>query len=110
MEYEIEMQNISTSYLRIHNISAHIPCWPHLSSRSGPQKPQQLYSNLRLHMQAGSYGNLASSEWMPQVLWKVPYWARLNIKTVFPWYGDSHVKDKMVSETVLSLTWGSLYW
>ena len=22
---------------------------------------------------------------------------RLNIKTVFPWYGDSHVKDKTVS-------------
>ena len=35
---------------------------------------------------------------------------RLNIKTVFPWYGDSHVKDKTVGETVLSLTWGSLYW
>ena len=25
-------------------------------------------------------------------------------------YGDSHVKDKMVGETVLSLTWESLYW
>ena len=35
--------------------------------------------------------------------------ARLNIKTVFPRYGDSHVKDKTVA-TVLSLTWGSLYW
>ena len=23
-------------------------------------------------------------------------WARLNLKTVFPWYGDSHVKDKTV--------------
>ena len=34
--------------------------------------------------------------------------SRLNtcIKTVFPMYGDSHVKDK----TVLYLTWGSLYW
>ena len=28
----------------------------------------------------------------------------LNIKTVFPRYGDSHVKDKTVGETVLSLT------
>ena len=35
--------------------------------------------------------------------------ARLNIKTVFPRYGDSHVKDKTVGETVLFLIWGSLY-
>ena len=35
---------------------------------------------------------------------------RLNIKTVFPRYGDSHVKDKTVDETVLSLTWESLCW
>ena len=35
---------------------------------------------------------------------------RLNIKTVFPRYGDPHVKDKTVGETVLSLTWESLYW
>ena len=35
---------------------------------------------------------------------------RLNIKTVFSRYGDSHVKDKTVGETVLSLTWESLYW
>ena len=35
---------------------------------------------------------------------------RLNIKTVFPKHGDSHVKDKTVGETVLSLTWESLYW
>ena len=35
---------------------------------------------------------------------------RLNINTVFPRYGDSHVKDKTVGETVLSLTWESLYW
>ena len=33
------------------------------------------------------------------------YW--LNIKVVFPRYGDSHVKDKMVMRP---LTWGSLYW
>ena len=33
----------------------------------------------------------------------------LNIKTVFPRYGDSLVKDKTVDETVLSLTWESLY-
>ena len=32
---------------------------------------------------------------------------RLNVKTVFPRYGDSHVKDKTVGETVLSLTWES---
>ena len=35
---------------------------------------------------------------------------RLNINTVFPRYGDSHVKGKMVGETVLSLTWESLNW
>ena len=35
---------------------------------------------------------------------------RLKIKTIFPRYGDSHVKDKTVGETVLSLTWGSIYW
>ena len=35
---------------------------------------------------------------------------RLNINTVFPQCGDSHVKDKTVGETVLSLTWVSLYW
>ena len=29
--------------------------------------------------------------------------AYLNIKTVFPRYGDSNVKDKMVNENVLSL-------
>ena len=34
----------------------------------------------------------------------------LNIKTVFPKYGDFHVKDKTVSETVISLTWESPYW
>ena len=34
----------------------------------------------------------------------------LNIKTVFLMYGDSHVKDKIIGETVLSLTWESLYW
>ena len=34
----------------------------------------------------------------------------LNIETVFPRYGVSHVKDKTVAETVLSLTWESLYW
>ena len=33
---------------------------------------------------------------------------RPNIKTVFSWYGDSHVKDKTVGETILSLTWDSL--
>ena len=33
-----------------------------------------------------------------------------SIKTIFPRYGDSHVKDKTVGETVLSLTWESLYW
>ena len=43
---------------------------------------------------------------VPQISGPVP---RLNIKTVFPKYGDSHVKDKMVGETVLSLTWESLY-
>ena len=37
-------------------------------------------------------------------------WARLNIKTVFPMYRDSYVKDKTVGETVLSLTWEPLYW
>ena len=30
---------------------------------------------------------------------------RLNIKTIFPRYGHSYVKDKTVGETVLSLTW-----
>ena len=35
---------------------------------------------------------------------------RLNIKTICQRYGDSHVKDKMVGETVSSLTWESLYW
>ena len=35
---------------------------------------------------------------------------RLNIKTVFPRYGDTHVKDKTVGDTVLSLTWEFLYW
>ena len=35
---------------------------------------------------------------------------RLNIKTVFLRYGDSHVKDKTVGETVLSLAWESLCW
>ena len=34
----------------------------------------------------------------------------LNIKTVFSRHGDSHVKDKTVAETILSLTWESLYW
>ena len=34
----------------------------------------------------------------------------LNVKTLFPRYGDSYVKDKTVGETVLSLTWESLYW
>ena len=33
-----------------------------------------------------------------------------NIETIFPRFGDSHVKDKTVDETVLSLTWESLYW
>ena len=33
-----------------------------------------------------------------------------NIKTVFPRYAHSFVKDKTVGETVLSLTWESLYW
>ena len=35
---------------------------------------------------------------------------RLNIKTVLSSYGDSHVKDEMVGETVFSLTWERLYW
>ena len=35
---------------------------------------------------------------------------RLNIKTIFPRYGDSHVKDKTVGETIVSLTWEFLYW
>ena len=34
----------------------------------------------------------------------------LNIKTIFSKYGDSHVKDKTVGETVSSLTCESLYW
>ena len=50
--------------------------------------------------------------------WNIPGYkdnvmAALNIKTIFPGYGDSHVKDK----TVLSLTWDpytgkmtSLHW
>ena len=33
-----------------------------------------------------------------------------NIRTVFPRCEDSHVKDKPVGETVLPLTWESLYW
>ena len=36
--------------------------------------------------------------------------SRLNIKSVFPRYGGSHVKDKTVGETFSSLTWESLYW
>ena len=34
---------------------------------------------------------------------------RLNIKTVFPRYGDSYIKDKTIGETVLFLTWESPY-
>ena len=34
----------------------------------------------------------------------------LNIKTIFLRYEETHVKDKTVGETVLSLTWESLYW
>ena len=50
--------------------------------------------------------------WPSQInaIWMQPPVARLNIKTVFPRYGDSYVKDKTVGETVLSLTWESLYW
>ena len=33
----------------------------------------------------------------------------LNIKTIFPRYGDSQVKDEDGHDAVLSLTWGSLY-
>ena len=40
----------------------------------------------------------------------MPSGPRLNIKTVFPRYGDSHVQAKTVGETVLSLTWESLNW
>ena len=35
---------------------------------------------------------------------------RLNIKTVFPRYGDSHVKDKTVARPSYLLAWESLYW
>ena len=35
---------------------------------------------------------------------------RLNITTVFPFYGDSNVKDDTVGETVLSLKLESLCW
>ena len=57
-----------------------------------------------------SYMGIPCQE-MPSLYWnrKDPG-LRLNIKTVFPRDGDSHVKDKTVGETVLSLTWGSLYW
>ena len=53
------------------------------------------------------FGNIGTI--MPIVSWRISS-ALLNIKTVFPRYGDSHVKDKTVGETVLSLTWESLYW
>ena len=36
-------------------------------------------------------------------------WGRLNIKMSSYQYRDSHVKDKTVSPTVLSLTWESPY-
>ena len=54
-------------------------------------------------------GNNDGNRWPPPLGTKPPG-PRLNIKTVFPRYGDSHVKDKTVGETVLSLTWESLYW
>ena len=37
---------------------------------------------------------------------KKPSGPHLNIKTIFPRYGDSHGKDKTVGETVLSRTLG----
>ena len=36
--------------------------------------------------------------------------SRLNIKPLSYQYMESHVKDKTVSQTVLSLTWKSPYW
>ena len=43
------------------------------------------------------------------VLWSWVIWGRLNIKIQSYQYRDSHVKDKTVSPTVLSLTWESPY-
>ena len=51
-----------------------------------------------------------SKQWLMMIWWCKEPGPNLNIKTVFPRYGDSHVKDKTVGETVLSLTWGSIYW
>ena len=48
--------------------------------------------------------------WVSDPILQQPSGPRLNIKTVFPRYEDSHVKDKTVGETVLSITWESLYW
>ena len=70
------------------------------------------------HGGAISVGTATTSflEWPSQLCRFQKCWAirrpgpRINIKTVFPRYGDSHVKDKTVGETVLSLTWESLYW
>ena len=47
----------------------------------------------------------ALSIWLAPICAVKPPGPCLNIKTVFPMYGDSHVKDKTVGETVLSLTW-----
>ena len=58
--------------------------------------------------------DIAGQRWPPNVMTMIvdvrSSGPRLNIKTVFPRYGDPHVKDKTVGETVLSVTWESLYW
>ena len=58
----------------------------------------------------GKYGKYSFGKYGKYSFGKSDPGPRLNIKTVFPRYGDSHVKDKTVGETVLSLTWESLYW
>ena len=72
-----------------------------------------LISNRSALMKMGSVAAIwqqAISQTYDDPVHKCTSGPRLNIKTVFPRYGDSHVKDKTVGETVLSLTWESLYW
>ena len=64
---------------------------------------------LRCRLRTGGHVVLDSTCSVTHILWSHDTRGRLNINMSSYQYRDSHVKDKTVSPTVLSLTWESPY-
>ena len=78
--------------------------YPRIKYIRGTQQYGQVYSTIITPLTRITDGTHESS-----IRYQIAARGRLNIKMSSYQYRDSHVKDKTVSPTVLSLTWESPY-